>query len=326
MNETETLRGLILMAKRTRDKSLRQLAFDAQAAGHKIVGTTLSGIEKGTYKSVPSVDTIKAIGWLAGVSDDVSFAAAGRPRPGPPFAEELPPGVDDLSSKERRAAIDMLRALVAQRQEIIRYESDPSVSSPPQSRTPSEANEGQEGVDAAAALGLDDESFRDAYNLAKSGDVPFRALWNAGYRIEHRELLRSAFAAASAKTAARSGLRGGVKFWKAVAAELGGDYTNRGLMVPPPAETVTLGTIGDVPSSGEQQSRASVSTGDSPGPGLDNGPADAEPESIAQDAQDPHRQSDYELVRGRKRDPRVKPEIPDGDDFTPDPEGPEGGA
>jgi hypothetical protein len=118
VNETDTLKGLIDLARRKRDKSIRQMAFEAQAAGHKIVGTTLSGIEKGTYKSVPSDETIRAIGWLAGVGDEVSFAAAGRTRPGPPFAEELPPGVDDLAPRERRVAIDLLRTLVAMRQEL----------------------------------------------------------------------------------------------------------------------------------------------------------------------------------------------------------------
>lgn len=121
MNETDTLQGLINIARRERQQSIRQLALTAQRAGHKIVGTTLNAIEKGTYHSIPSAETIRAIGWLAGVNDEVSFAAAGRPVPGPPFADELPPGVDDLSPKERRAAIGILRALVAQRQEINSY-------------------------------------------------------------------------------------------------------------------------------------------------------------------------------------------------------------
>ncbi|TXG90652.1 hypothetical protein DW322_11065 [Rhodococcus rhodnii] len=118
MNEIETLQGLIHLARRERGTSIRQLALQAKGAGFKIVGTTLNAIEKGTYKSEPSDETVRAIGWLAGVSDDVAFAAAGRRVPGPPFAEELPPGVDDLSPRERKAAIEMLRTLIAQRQEI----------------------------------------------------------------------------------------------------------------------------------------------------------------------------------------------------------------
>lgn len=121
VNETDTLRGLIGKARREREMSVRKLALAAQGAGHKIVDTTLNAIQNGTYKSEPTEETIRAIGWLADVSDEIAFAAAGRALPGPPFAEELPPGVDDLTSTERKAAIVMLRTLVAQRQEIKRY-------------------------------------------------------------------------------------------------------------------------------------------------------------------------------------------------------------
>jgi hypothetical protein len=118
MNEVDSLQGLIGKARRERATSIRQLAMQAKAAGYKIVGTTLNAIESGTYKSTPSDDTIRAIAWLAGVGDETAFMAAGRRVPGPPFAAELPPGVDDLSPKEREAVIGLLRVLVAQRQEL----------------------------------------------------------------------------------------------------------------------------------------------------------------------------------------------------------------
>lgn len=118
MNEVDSLQGLIGKARRERATSIRQLAMQAKAAGYKIVGTTLNAIESGSYKSTPSDDTIRAIAWLAGVGDETAFMAAGRRVPGPPFAAELPPGVDDLSPKEREAVIGLLRVLVAQRQEL----------------------------------------------------------------------------------------------------------------------------------------------------------------------------------------------------------------
>lgn len=130
VNETDTLKGLIEKARRDRGASARQLAKQAQDAGFKIVGTTLNAIENGTYKSRPSDDTIRAIGWLAGASDDVAFTAAGRRNPGPPFANELPPGVDDLSPAERGAALAVLRTLVAQRQELNRYEDSRTQGTP----------------------------------------------------------------------------------------------------------------------------------------------------------------------------------------------------
>lgn len=118
MNEVDSLQGLIGKARRERATSIRQLAMQAKAAGYKIVGTTLNAIESGSYKSTPSDDTIRAIAWLAGVGEETAFMAAGRRVPGPPFAAELPPGVDDLSPKEREAVIGLLRVLVAQRQEL----------------------------------------------------------------------------------------------------------------------------------------------------------------------------------------------------------------
>ncbi|WP_252576021.1 hypothetical protein [Pseudarthrobacter cellobiosi] len=90
----------------------RQLAFLAQRQGFTLATTTVNAIRQGVYKSAPTAETIRAIAWLAGVSDEVAFMAAGQPVPGPPFAEELPPGVDNLSLKSRKAALDMLRVLV----------------------------------------------------------------------------------------------------------------------------------------------------------------------------------------------------------------------
>ena len=112
MNEPQSLRDLIDLAVTRHQTSVRQLGTIAKSHGHKVVYTTLGNIRNGTYKSTPSDETIRAIAWLAGVNDEVAFMAAGQPVPGPPFAEELPPGVDNLPAKARKAAIDMLRVLV----------------------------------------------------------------------------------------------------------------------------------------------------------------------------------------------------------------------
>ena len=92
----------------------------ARPRGLSLNRTTISQIVKGTYKGEASDGTIRAIGWLAGVSDEVSFKAAGHQPQAIPFAAELPQGVDDLTAPERRAALDMLRVFVANRQEINR--------------------------------------------------------------------------------------------------------------------------------------------------------------------------------------------------------------
>lgn len=112
VNNTESLQGLIDQAVAKRKTSVRQLGFLAQDAGFKVVGTTLSHIRAGRYKSVPSEDTIRAIAYLAGVDESVAFAAAGQQVPGPPLADELPPGADLLSPKSRKAVVDMVRVLV----------------------------------------------------------------------------------------------------------------------------------------------------------------------------------------------------------------------
>lgn len=112
MNDPQTLQDLVLEAKRIRDTSVRQLAIAAKEHGFKITYTTLHGIGAGTYKSTAREETVRAIAWLAGVSVEDAFTAAGLPVPGPPFADELPPGVDKLSPKARRAVIELLRVLV----------------------------------------------------------------------------------------------------------------------------------------------------------------------------------------------------------------------
>lgn len=112
MNQPQSLRELLDLAVAKHQTSVRQLGFIAQKQGFRVVYTTLNHIRSGTYKSIPSPDTLKAIAWLAGVSDEVAFTAAGQPVPGPPFAEELPPGVDNLSPKSRKIMIDLARVLV----------------------------------------------------------------------------------------------------------------------------------------------------------------------------------------------------------------------
>lgn len=126
VNKPQSLRELVDQAMVKHQTSARQLGFKAKDAGFKMVGTTLSQIRNGTYKSVPTEETIRAIAWLAGVSDEAAFTAAGQPVPGPPFAEELPPGVDNLPAKARKAAIDMLRVLVDMNKEVVGNEQHPT--------------------------------------------------------------------------------------------------------------------------------------------------------------------------------------------------------
>lgn len=117
MNANPNLRALVEVAVERHKTSVRQLSLLAQKRGFRVTHTTLNQVRSGTYKSEPSEVTIRAIAWLAGVDESVAFTAAGQPVPGPPFAEELPPGVDNLPPKARKAAIDMLRVLVDMNQD-----------------------------------------------------------------------------------------------------------------------------------------------------------------------------------------------------------------
>jgi hypothetical protein len=91
--------------------------------GMSLNRTTASQILRGAHRGVPSPATIRAIGWLAGVPDDVAFAAAGRPEPGPPLADELPAGTDTLDRRERSVVLDVVRTLLVHRQEADQHKA-----------------------------------------------------------------------------------------------------------------------------------------------------------------------------------------------------------
>lgn len=107
-----SLRDLVDAAFARHQGSGRALASEAQRHGFQVTHATINAIKAGTYKSIPGDGTIRALAWLAGVSEAEAFTAAGRRVPGPPLADELPAGVDNLSPKARRAVIDLLRVLV----------------------------------------------------------------------------------------------------------------------------------------------------------------------------------------------------------------------
>lgn len=88
----------------------------ARPRGMSLNRSTASLILRGAYRGTPSPATVRAIGWLAGVADEVAFAAAGQPAPGRPLTEELPAAADTLNDRERAIVVDVVRALLTQRQ------------------------------------------------------------------------------------------------------------------------------------------------------------------------------------------------------------------
>lgn len=108
----QSLQELAQAAIDRQGMSARQIALKVGREGKKLTYTTLNQMRSGTYKSVPRADTLRTLAWLAGVSEEVAFTAAGQPVPGPPLADELPDGADHLSPKSRRVIIDMVRVLI----------------------------------------------------------------------------------------------------------------------------------------------------------------------------------------------------------------------
>lgn len=113
MERTPTsLKELAQLVLDVQDASARQVAERAEKMGHRITRTTISQMRAGTYKSAPKEETLRTLADLAGVPVEVAFHAAGLPVPGPPLADELPPGSDNLSPKSRAAVIQLLRVLI----------------------------------------------------------------------------------------------------------------------------------------------------------------------------------------------------------------------
>ena len=121
---TETLADLLALAeKRQQVKGGRALARRAVELGHEVSHTTLNKILAGRAENRQSATTLEAIAALAEVSRARVHTAAGRPVPGRPFREELPPEADLLTRKQRDAVLGVVRALLEP--------ADASVESPP---------------------------------------------------------------------------------------------------------------------------------------------------------------------------------------------------
>lgn len=127
-----TLRDLVLKAS-DRGLSYRQMeemvgAEEARnPTGLKLNRTTASQIARGVYKGTTETGTVRAIALVADVPEHVAYAAVGQRVAGPPFRDQLPDGVDQLEPSERRIVLDLLRVLIAQREEINRLRA-PSTS------------------------------------------------------------------------------------------------------------------------------------------------------------------------------------------------------
>lgn len=112
VNEPDSLQALAKAVLDKQQVSARQIAAKARKADRRLSYTTLNHMAAGTYRSTPTPDTVRTLAWLADLPESVAFRAAGLNVPGPPLADELPPGSDNLSPKSRAAVIQLLRVLI----------------------------------------------------------------------------------------------------------------------------------------------------------------------------------------------------------------------
>ena len=112
----KTSRSLIdligIAAQRHGGASGRRLAELAQHAGHDISHATLNRLRQGTYATRPSDASIRAIAYLADVSENVAFAAAGVSAPAA-VVYQPPAEAQRMSTRQRKALDELIRAFAA---------------------------------------------------------------------------------------------------------------------------------------------------------------------------------------------------------------------
>jgi hypothetical protein len=111
----KTSRSLIdlidIAAQRHGGVSGRRLAELAQRAGHDISHATLNRLRQGTYATRPTDASIRAIAYLADVSENTAFAAAGVTAP-TAVAYQPPREAQRMNTRQRKAVDELIRAFV----------------------------------------------------------------------------------------------------------------------------------------------------------------------------------------------------------------------
>lgn len=111
--QDETLADLLAVAEKRQDvRGGRALSRRAAELGHEVSHTTLNKILAGKVESRLSAVTLDAVAALSGASRSRVYAAAGRPAPGKPFADELPAEADLLTRRQRDVVLGVVRALL----------------------------------------------------------------------------------------------------------------------------------------------------------------------------------------------------------------------
>ncbi|OBJ81398.1 hypothetical protein A9W97_02440 [Mycobacterium gordonae] len=101
-----------IAATRHGGASGRRLAELAQRAGHDISHATLNRLRQGSYATRPSDTSIRAIAYLADVSENVAFAAAGVSAPAA-VVYQAPAEAQRMTTRQRKALDELIRAFAA---------------------------------------------------------------------------------------------------------------------------------------------------------------------------------------------------------------------
>jgi|GEM_PF-3629049 len=101
-----------IAATRHGGASGRRLAELAQRAGHDISHATLNRLRQGTYATRPSDASIRAIAFLADVSENIAFAAAGVSAPAA-AVYQAPAEAQRMTTRQRKAVDELIRAFAA---------------------------------------------------------------------------------------------------------------------------------------------------------------------------------------------------------------------
>jgi hypothetical protein len=101
-----------IAAARHGGASGRRLAELAQRAGHDISHATLNRLRQGTYATRPSDASIRAIAYLADVSESIAFTAAGVRAP-TAVVYQPPSEAQRMSTRQRKALDELIRAFAS---------------------------------------------------------------------------------------------------------------------------------------------------------------------------------------------------------------------
>lgn len=123
-SQNETLRDIAQLAFDRHQVKGRGMERLAESGGKWISRSTFDRIYAGTYRSRPTTETLVALAYLANVSEERVYKAAGRKYESRKFADDLPDEIDNLTGEQREALLSTARAFLNANREIERLHNE----------------------------------------------------------------------------------------------------------------------------------------------------------------------------------------------------------